>query len=129
MRTPHRNRGRGLLIHFKMDRPRDHWREVSCLEVGCVNFTAGWKTILPAGDLPNIELIRRSGLEFKEEREDGLVVFVFAAGQECFTGQGGGHKIALERDPIMTQDSHILEPLQFMDNWNDHQYRRSINNG
>jgi hypothetical protein len=29
----------------------------------------------------------------------------------------------------MTQDSRILEPLNFMDNWNDHQYRRSVHNG
>ena len=120
---------RGLLIHFKMDRPRDHWREVSCKEVGCVNYATGWKTILPADDIANIELIRRSGMGFREEREDGLVVFVFAAGQECFTGQGGGHRVALERDPIMTQDSRILEPLNFMDNYNDHMYRRSVNHG
>ena len=117
---------RKLLIHFKMDRPRDHWREASCLEVGCVNYLSGWKTILPVGDIANIELIRRSRLGFREEREDGLVVFVFAAGQECFTGQGGGHWVAVGRDPIMTQDSRILEPLNFMDNWNDHQYRRSV---
>ena len=120
---------RGLLTHFVLNRPRDHWREVSCREIGCVNYMTGWKTILPADDIANIELIRRSGMGFREECEDGLVVFVFAAGQECFTGQGGGHRIALERDPIMTQDSRILEPLNFMDNWNDHQYRRSVHNG
>jgi hypothetical protein len=116
---------RGMLIHFKMDRPRDHWREVSCLAIGCVNFANGWKTILPANDIANIEMIRRSNLGFREEREDGLIVFIFAPGQECFTGQAGEHRVALERDPIMTQDSRILEPLNFMDNWNDHQYRRS----
>ena len=87
------------------------------------------KPILPVGDQANIEMIRRSNLGFREEREDGLVVFTFAAGQECFTGQGGGHRVALERDPIMTQDSRILEPLNFMDNYNDHMYRRSVNNG
>ncbi len=118
---------RGLLIHFKMNRPRDHWREVSCLEIGCVNFATGWKTILPAVDTANIELIRRSGMGFREEREDGLVVFVFAPGQECFTGQGGGHRIAVGRDPILLRDKRVMEPLQWMDNWNDHQYRRSVN--
>ena len=118
--------GRGMLTHFVLNRPRDHWREVSCLAIGCVNFAMGWKTILPVGDIANIELIRRSGMGFREEREDGLVVFVFAAGQECFTGQGGGHKKAVERDAILKKDNRIMEPLEFMDNWNDHQYRRSI---
>jgi hypothetical protein len=89
----------------------------------------GWKTILPVGDLANIDLIRRSGLGFREERGDGLVTFIFTPGQECFTGQGGGHRVAVGRDPIMTQDERILEPLNFMDNWNDHQYRRSVNHG
>ena len=121
---------RGLLIHFKMNRPRDHWREVSCKEIGCVNYAMGWKTILSLSDMANIELIRRSGMGFREEWDrSGLVEFIFAPGQECFTGQGGGHRVALERDPIMTQDSRILEPLNFMDNWNDHQYRRSVHNG
>ena len=121
--------GRGMLIHFVLDRPRDHWREVSCLEIGCVNFATGWKTILPAGDMANIETIRRSGLGFREERDDGLIIFVFTPGQECFTGQGGGHKKAVERDAILKKDNRIMEHLEFMDNWNDHQYRRSVNNG
>jgi hypothetical protein len=120
---------RGLLIHFKMNRPRDHWREVSCLEIGCVNHAMGWRTILPADDIANIELIRRSGMGFREEREDGLVIFVFTPGQECFTGQGGGHRIAVERQPILMRDQRVMEHLEFMDNWNDHQYRRSVNNG
>ena len=119
--------GRGMLIHFEMERPPDYWREVSCREIGCVNYATGWMTILPADDIANIELIRRSGMGFREEREDGLVVFVFSPGQECFTGQGGGHRIAVERDPILTRDNRVMEPLEFMDNWNDHQYRRSVN--
>ena len=118
---------RGLLTHFVLNRPRDHWREVSCREIGCVNFATGWKTILPADDIANIELIRRSGMGFREEREDGLVVFVFTAGQECFTGRGGGHLKAVERDAILKKDNRIMEPLEFMDNWNDQLYRRSIN--
>jgi hypothetical protein len=120
---------RGMLTHFVLDRPRDHWREVSCLEIGCIRYMTGWKTILPADDISNIELIRRSGMGFREEREDGLVVFVFSPGQECFTGQGGGHKVAVERDAILKKDNRIMEHLEFMDNWNDHQYRRSVNNG
>ena len=118
---------RGLLIHFKMDRPRDHWREMSCKQIGCVNHANGWKTILPVGDVANIEMIRRSGLGFREEREDGLIIFTFAPGQECFTGQGGGHRVAVERDAILTKDNRVMEHLEFMDNWNDHLYRRNIN--
>ena len=119
--------GRGLLIHFKMDRPRDHWREVSCKQIGCVNYANGWRTILPVDDLANITLIRRSRMGFREEGGgDGLITFIFAPGQECFTGQGGGHRVALERDPVLTKDKRIMEPLEFMDNWNDHFYRRSV---
>ena len=79
--------------------------------------------------MANIEMIRRSNLGFREEREDGLIIFIFTPGLECFTGQGGGHRVALERDPIMTLDPRILEPLHFMDNYNDHMYKRSVNNG
>ena len=121
--------GRGMLTHFVLNRPRDHWREVSCLEIGCVNYATGWKTILPAGDIANIEMIRRSNMGFREEREDGLVTFTFTPGQECFTGQGGGHKKAVERDAILKKDNRVMEHLEFMDNWNDHQYRRSVHNG
>ena len=116
-----------MLIHWNLKRPPDHWREASCEEVGCVNYMAGWKTILPSNDMANITLIRGSRLEFREEREDGLVVFVFPPGQECFTGQGGGHKVAVGRDPLLSKDNRLMETLEFMDNWNDHQYRRSIN--
>ena len=118
---------RGLLTHYVLNRPRDHWREVSCLEIGCVNYAMGWKTILPVGDVANIEMIRRSDMGFREEREDGLIIFTFAPGQECFTGQGGGHRIAVERDPILTRDNRVMEALEFMNDWNDHQYRRSVN--
>ena len=118
---------RGLLTHYVLNRPRDHWREVSCLEIGCVNYAAGWKTILPADDIANIEMIRRSNMGFREEREDGLIIFTFTPGQECFTGQGGGHRVAVERDPILTRDNRVMAPLEFMDDWNDHQYRRSVN--
>ena len=118
---------RGLLTHFVLNRPRDHWREVSCLEIGCVNYAMGWKTILPAEDIANIEMVRRSNMGFREEREDGLIIFTFTPGQECFTGHGGGHRVAVERDPILTRDNRVMEPLEFMDNWNDHQYRRSVN--
>jgi hypothetical protein len=97
------------------------------VEADCVNYLTGWKTILPVGDAANIDYIRRSRLGFREEREDGLVVFVFAPGQQCFTGQAGGHRIELGRDPILTKDRRVMEPLEFMDNWNDHQYRRHIN--
>ena len=65
------------MTHFVLNRPRDHWREVSCREIGCVNYANCWRTILPVGDIANIEMIRRSNLGFREEREDGLVVFVF----------------------------------------------------
>ena len=116
-----------LLIHWRLNRPRHHWREATCEEVGCINYMTGWRTILPVGDMGNIDFIRRSGLDFREEREDGLIVFAFAPGQECFTGQAGEHRVAVGRDPILTKNRRVMEPLEWMDNWNDHQYRRSVN--
>ena len=114
------------MIHWKLNRPRHHWREATCAEVGCINYMTGWRTILPVGDAGNLDFIRRSGLDFREEREDGLIVFIFAPGQECFTGQAGEHRIEVGRDPILTKNRRVMEPLEWMDNWNDHQYRRSV---
>ena len=31
------------------------------------------------------------------------------------------------RESAQGDDQEVMEPLEFMDNWNDHQYRRSVN--
>ena len=117
------------MMHWRIDRPPGlgYWKEASCAEVDCLNHRHGWRTIIPANDIPNIEWVRKSRMGFREEGGDGLIIFIFAPGQECFDGRLGRHKVALERDPLMSINKRIVEPLEYMDNWNDYHYRRSVN--
>jgi len=114
--------------HWRIHRPpsRSYWREASCAEVDCLNYNHGWRTIIPANDIDNITWIRKSGMGVREEPGDGLITFHFLPGQECFDGRLGRHKIALDRDPLMSVNRHIMEPLEYMDHWNDYHYRRRV---
>ena len=94
-----------------------------------MKYVLGWETVLPADDISNLEYIRRSGMSFREESDGAVVRFMFAAGQECFTGQANKHRTQLERDPIFKRDSTELEPIQFLDSMNDHLYRIGGRNG
>ena len=117
------------MMQWRISRPAgpDYWKPASCAEVSCRNYTNGWRTILPSTDLSNIEWIRKSSMDFTEERQDGLVVFHFAPGQTCFDGELGRHRIPHDRDPVMSLNKRIMEPLEYMDTWNDTEYRRAIN--
>jgi len=117
------------MMRWRISRPAgpDYWKDASCAEVNCKNYVRGWRTILPSTDLGNIEWVRRSGMEFTEEQQDGLIVFHFAPGQQCFDGALGRHRIAHDRDPVMRFNKRIMEPLEYMDHWNDTEYRRSVN--
>jgi len=117
------------MMRWRISRPAgpDYWKDASCAEVNCKNYVRGWRTILPSTDLGNIEWVRRSGMEFTEEQQDGLIVFHFAPGQQCFDGALGRHRIAHDRDPVMRFNKRIMEPLEYMDHWNDAEYRRSVN--
>ena len=117
------------MMQWLINRPAgpDYWKDASCAEVNCKNYVRGWRTILPTTDLGNIEWVRRSGMEFTEEQQDGLIVFHFAPGQQCFDGALGRHRIAHDRDPVMRFNKRIMEPLEYMDHWNDAEYRRSVN--
>ena len=117
------------MMKWRINRPAgpDYWKDASCAEVNCKNYVRGWRTILPTTDLGNIEWVRRSGMEFTEEQQDGLIVFHFAPGQQCFDGALGRHRIAHDRDPVMRLNKVIMEPLEYMDHWNDTEYRRSVN--
>jgi len=109
------------MTRWRATRPwATHWQEASCAEVACVKYLTGWQTILPAGDAGNADYIRRSGMRFQEERDADLVRFTFEPGQECFTGQGGRHRRALERDPVLWRGRQVLEPMEWMDTMNDH---------
>ena len=117
------------MMRWRISRPAgpDYWKDASCAEVNCRNYINGWRTILPSTDLSNIDWVRRSGMEFTEEQQDGLVVFHFAPGQMCFDGELGRHRIPHDRDPVMSLNKRIMEPLEYMDIWNDTEYRRTIN--
>ena len=110
-----------MTTHWRATRPKDsHWREVSCREAGCAQYIGGWQTVLSASDTVNIEYIRRSGMRFKEEYDDRyLIRFIFEPGQECFTSQASGHRIPLERDPILRRNTQVMAPLEWMDSMND----------
>lgn len=77
-----------------------HWRPATCEEVDCANWRNGWKTIVNVSvDLGHrqVAYIRHeSGRRFTEHREGAAVVFVFEAGQRCFSQ----HRVPLERDPL-----------------------------
>jgi hypothetical protein len=113
-------------MHWRIYRPAtsDYWREASCDEVSCRNYLGGWRTIIPIDDIGNIHWVRQSGMDVREEPGDGLITFHFAPGQRCFDGRLGRHRVPLERDPVMALDGIILEPLEYMDQWNDYHYRR-----
>ena len=113
-----------MTTHWRATRPREtHWREASCREVGCNQYLNGWQTVLPVNDIANVGYIRRSGLGFREEGEGQLVRFIFEPGQECFKGRAGGHRMPVERDPLLRRDSQVMEPLEWLDRMNDDLYR------
>ena len=119
-----------MTIRYRALRPiTSHWRIATCAEVDCPNHLLGWKTILPATDLANMALIRRSGLSFKEIPGVDLTTFVFEAGQECFEGQAKRHRTRLERDPIFLRNRETMEPIQWIDNMNEHLNKFGGQNG
>ena len=113
-----------MTTHWRAVRPQDtHWREASCREVGCQKYLNGWQTVLPVNDAANIEYIKRSGMGFREAAEGRLTRFIFEPGQECFEGRAGGHRILIERDPLLLRDTQVMAPLEWMDRMNDALYR------
>ena len=95
-----------------------HWREAGCKEVRCPKYVMGWKTILPITDQGNIAYIKTLGLRFKTERNDPLLItFIFEAGQECFEGRLGKHRIQLERPPIFSVLRHGDRRVMEWERW------------
>jgi len=78
-----------------------HWRRASCGEVDCQTQAGGWVTrVDEATDLGQRQahyIRAEAGRAFTEQREAGLTVFTFPAGQECFTA----HQVPLERPPLL----------------------------
>lgn len=89
----------GAYKTYSIDAPRKtHWRTATCEEVECKDFLRGWKTVLSITQVDMIEIARRSGYSFTEERDEATVTFIFEAGQKCFKRQS--HKLPLGKDGI-----------------------------
>lgn len=85
-----------------------HWRRATCAEVDCPRYVNGWTTELYPADSTQHQIAanwirsQRRTLRFTEELcEDGLVVFSFESGQECFKGRDGQHRAPLGRLPLL----------------------------
>lgn len=77
-----------------------HFRPGTCEQADCHAYRYGWVTRVDEstelGQRQAHYIRRQSGRSFTEEREAGLAVFRFPAGQPCFRR----HQISLEREPL-----------------------------
>lgn len=77
-----------------------NFRDGTCEEAGCLAHQYGWRTRIDEttelGQRQAYYIRKQSGRHFTEEREAGITVFSFTAGQPCFTQ----HKVSLEREPL-----------------------------
>jgi hypothetical protein len=77
-----------------------HFRPGTCDEAGCLAQRNGWRTRVDEstdiGARQAHYIRNQSGRKFTEDREAGLTVFTFEAGQRCFTA----HKVPLERPEL-----------------------------
>ena len=96
LRMPNRN-----LKRFRYARPRPtHWRKATCREVACEQYLKGWVTVVPSGsDLEDYVRNQREASFTKEERTaDGMIRFLFPAGQGCFNAHR--HITATGKPPV-----------------------------
>ena len=71
-------------------------RPATCEETGCQQYLNGWKTIVPEDMAPQVRALR-DRYSFTEQRQDGgLAEFTFPAGQQCFLGRAGKHRLPAE---------------------------------
>ena len=82
---------------FKARHVRGAVRQLSCTEAVCQKKEKGWLVVLPVpAQQGTIDWVRagNTGRHFREKVEgEGLVTFVFSAGQDCFDKHW-------QRDPI-----------------------------
>lgn len=103
-----------------------HWRPASCEEYGCAALEHGWMSpIDETTDLgaKQAHYIRaESDRKFAEQRaEDGKTLFVFEAGQECFTT----HHVPLDRPELfIVRDRDQIarrRPADWVEDFSTHQ--------
>lgn len=66
-----------------------HFTPATCAQVDCPDYLGGWKSVIDErselGQRQAYYIRKQSGRAFTEVRgEDGLTVFTFEAGQQCF---------------------------------------------
>jgi hypothetical protein len=86
---------------YQLAAPRStHFRPATCADVDCEAYLFGWRTAVDvATDLGRrqADYIRRAAKRaYTEDRVDGLTVFIFEPGQQCFAE----HQVRLERPPL-----------------------------
>ncbi len=114
--------------------PLSEWEAVSCEVIGCRANQNGWTTRLLEGDHgfadQGAAMIRGSSYRYTEHREeDGVTAFVFAPGQTCFKGAGGGHRrrkpnareLYVVRDGRTGQRRDHTRPSDWVDDFANHQ--------
>ncbi len=78
-----------------------HSRQATCAESDCRNYRFGWKVRLDPLTPDLRAQIKRSGKKFtKSEISATETWLVFDAGQECFDGDAGRHRIPIDRPPL-----------------------------
>lgn len=80
-----------------------HFRSATCEEVQCWGYLKGWQTVVDErtelGMGQAYYIRKQSGRSFKEFKdENGLTVFRFKKGQNCFGS--GDHRIRIDRPEI-----------------------------
>ena len=114
--------------HFTILRPKmSHWQGAACKEVNCFQQERGWTTTVNEtnrlGQLQAHYIRKESGRHFSERREggalDGLTVFDFPPGQECFRT----HRRPLEKLAIPTINGIAVEGVEWLDSFNERSYQ------
>ena len=109
--------------------PSTHYRQATCQEVDCSKYLNGWHTVKPANIEPDqwyefASFMRRNEyrMSVREYQDnEGYPAFYYAAGQICFEGRSGSHRISLERPSIFTINNGLgygfsrREPAQWVD--------------
>jgi len=101
--------------------PEIHFRDATCEEVACKDWTFGWRTIVPT-DSPQAQYIRHDDRRYVEVvRGEGLVEFQFHAGQRCF---GRQHRVQSGEPAIFAKglkDGGLVlqEDDRFIDEFNE----------
>lgn len=96
------------MLTYSIVRPTaTHQRVATCAEVECPHWRNGWTTAIDSHWQANgmtaadqIAYLRAdSRRKVETTRRDGVVVFTFGPGQECFTQ----HVVPIEREPLFVR--------------------------